>query len=59
MGLIETNKEKIVLAYNLRSAGHECLLEADKLLDEVLKDYENNRQKKSSGSKILKKNSNK
>lgn len=30
--------EKISLAYNLRSAAHETLLEADKILDEVLKE---------------------
>ena len=30
--------EKVVLAYNLRQAAHETLLESDKLLDEVLKE---------------------
>ena len=30
--------EKILLAYNLRQAAHETLLESDKILDEVLKE---------------------
>ena len=34
----EEVNEKIVLAYNLRQAAHETLLESDKLLDEVLKE---------------------
>jgi hypothetical protein len=43
---IEEINEKIVLAYNLRQAAHETLLESDKLLDEVLKELrgiENNK----------------
>jgi hypothetical protein len=35
---IKEINEKITLAYNLRQAAHETLLESDKLLDEVLKE---------------------
>lgn len=40
--------EKISLAYNLRSAAHETLLEADKILDEVLKELSGIKDEKKS-----------